>query len=137
MNNELKVIKKVSKVHSMNGVIVDSLDSNSPANAPSIHAVNEGLNNKSTIKKDDVIQQELVLSTQRTSNPTVINVQLKDIEGNVLYVEGTLENSVIKAKDGSEEVNAKELFTDLFDLAKLGLYTSQVKSKFDNIAKFI
>ena len=92
---------------------------------------------QSTIKKDDVIQQELTLSTQRTSNPTVINVQLKDIEGNVICIEGTLENSVIKAKDGSEEVNAKELFTDLFDLAKLGLYTSQVKATFDNIAKFI
>ena len=62
---------------------------------------------------------------------------MKDSAGKPLSVESTLENVYIKSKDGTSEVSAKELFANLFVLAKLGLYTSPVKATFDNIAKFI
>ena len=92
---------------------------------------------QTTIKKDDVIQQELVLSTQRTSKPTYVKVQMKDNAGNPLSVESTLDNVFIKTKDGIAEKSTQDLITLIYNLAKNGLYLESPKAIFDEVDKFI
>lgn len=53
MTQTLKLIKKIDEVTALNGMVVDSLSSNSSSDAPSIRAVNE-----SVAKKNDVLSLE-------------------------------------------------------------------------------
>ena len=92
---------------------------------------------QSTIKKDDVIQQELVLSTQRTAKPTHVKVQMKDNAGKPLAVETILDNVFIKTKDGTTEKSTQDLITLIYNLAKSGLYLESPKAIFDEVDKFI
>lgn len=107
-----------------------------PAGATGAQGV-QGPPGPTAVKVDTVVQNTITLAKTRIAKPTHVRVQMKDSAGNPLSVESSLENVYIKSKDGTTEVVAKELFTDLFNIAKQGLYTSPVKATFDKIGKFI
>ena len=136
----LKPIRKIDKVHATNGTIVDSLDSNSKSNAPSIFSVNKGLNDikksLTSIKLNGVIQENLSIVTEREEKPIYASVQIIDKDGNVLAFETSLSNVFIKSKDGTSEASAETIFTNLYALASSALYTSNPKSIFDELEKF-
>lgn len=102
-----------------------------------LRSKSEDSDGKTTIKKDGDVIQELAFKTEFVENPTYVEVQATDEQGDVLAFETTLSAIKVKAKDGSGVVNAQTLITNIVKLAKTGLYTSSPKAIFDDLAKYI
>lgn len=79
---------------------------------------------QTTVKKDATVLTELDLNTERTSSPESVNVQLKDVNGNIFYVETSPDNVYLKGTDGSE-ITQEDLNNKIGQLINLVAFYSE------------
>ena len=95
MAQTLKLIRKKDEITALNGKVIDSLDSNSTADAPSIHAVNEYVGNMSNtnllINGDFQVWQRGETHSNIANQYTADRWQIKNAKGNT--------SSVVKSTD--------------------------------------
>lgn len=60
------------------------------------------VNNKTSLKSENTVIDELTLTENQIENPTSVKVQMKDKNGKVFYVANSIDNVYLTGTDGSE-----------------------------------
>lgn len=89
------------------------------------------------IKKDDVTVDEFNMDTTRSASPNAVKVQLKDVDGNVIYIETSSDNIYLKGTDGSE-ITQKSLNDKIGQLINLvAFYSANPTTVLADLKKYI
>jgi hypothetical protein len=114
MAETLKLIRKKDMISALTGTVIDSLDSNSPVDAPSIRAVKEYINSQAA-----VATQTIVLNTNwakdAVNNYYTQSVSAVDVEVGDTPLVNVVLNGDLNAMNSQQAEWAKVIKTEAID----------------------